>query len=226
MKRRLAIVGALLLSVAAPASAHRLDEYLQATTIAVEKNRVRAQLRLAPGVLVVPALLRAIDTDADGAVSAAEQRAYAERVLRDLSLTLDGRRVPLRLVSWRFAPVAELRAGRGEIQLALEGDVPNGGPDRTLAFENRHQPRIAAYLVNSLVPRDPDVRITGQRRNYEQSSYRLDYVQAGAAPAPPAGAPWTGVRGWLGAAALLPLAWLASARHRRARAADGEAARG
>ena len=44
--------GVLLLSYGAPASAHRLDEYLQATTIALEKNRVHAELRLTPGVAV------------------------------------------------------------------------------------------------------------------------------------------------------------------------------
>ena len=53
--------------------------------------------------------------------------------------------------------------------------LPRGGPNRRLIFENHHESRIAAYLVNCLVPRDPDIRITAQNRNYQQSFYQLDY---------------------------------------------------
>ena len=86
-----------------PAFAHRVDEYLQATTIAVEQDRVLVQLRLTPGIEVFPTVLALIDTDRDGAVS----EARAARVRRagarsDLSLSVDGVRLPLRLVSSRI----------------------------------------------------------------------------------------------------------------------------
>jgi hypothetical protein len=217
MSARLAGACALLLLAATPAAAHRLDEYLQATTIEVGRERVQARLRLAPGVAVLPAVLAAIDADANGVLSGAEQRAYAERVVRDLSLRVDGDRLRLRLVAWTYATVEELRAGRGEILLDLDAAVPAGGGGRTLTFENRHQRRIAAYLVNGLVPRDPDVRVMEQSRNYEQSFYRLDYEQRGPGAASPAW--WPGAWGWLGAAALLPAAWLAAQRRRRVSAA-------
>lgn len=178
MKTRLAAAGAILLLAGTPASAHRLDEYLQATTISVEKDRVQAEIRLAPGVAVFCSVLANIDTDADGVISEAEQRAYAERVLGDLSLTIDGDRLQLRLISSKFAKIEEMTEGRGEIQLEFNANVPRGGPNRRLIFENQHQSRIAAYLVNCLVPRDPDIRITAQNRNYEQSFYQLDYVAA------------------------------------------------
>src|SRR5437764_3773954 len=105
MTARLAAAGALLLPLATTASAHRLDEYLQATTISVEKDRVQAQIRLTPGVAVFPIVLANIDTDADGVISEAEQRAYAERVLGDLSLTIDGHQLRVRLVSLKFAKI-------------------------------------------------------------------------------------------------------------------------
>ena len=50
MKARLAAAALLCVSTAA---AHRLDEYLQAATISLEKDRVRAQLRLTPGIAVL-----------------------------------------------------------------------------------------------------------------------------------------------------------------------------
>src|SRR6266540_3182098 len=178
MKTRLFAAGVILLLVGAPASAHRLDEYLQATTISVEKDRVQALIRLTPGVAVFRKVLVNIDTNADGVISEAEQRAYAARVLRDLSLTIDGHAVQLRLVSSKFAKIEQMREGRGDIELEFDADVPRGGPKRRLIFENHHQRRIAAYLVNCLVPRDPDIQVTAQNRNYRQSFYQLDYVQA------------------------------------------------
>ena len=92
----------VLLLLSNPAFAHRLDEYLQATTISIEKDRVAGQLRLTPGVAVFPIVIAAIDTDHDEVISNAEQKAYAGRVLADLSLFMDGESVKLQLVSTAF----------------------------------------------------------------------------------------------------------------------------
>ena len=193
----------MVLLAGMPAVAHRLDEYLQATLISMEKDRVQAEIRLVPGVAVFPIVLAGIDTNGDGVISQAEQRAYAERVLRDLSLTMDGDRLRLQLVTAKFPGIPEMRDGMGEIQLELTADLPRSGPNRRLVFENHHQSRIGAYLVNCLVPRDPDIRITAQNRNYTQSFYQLDYVQAGV-PADPLSIPWWGGgRLFLSAVALL-----------------------
>ena len=85
-----------------------------------------------------------------------------------------------RLVSVEFPAVEDMKEGLGEIQIEFSADLPRGGPNRRLIFENHHQSRIAAYLVNCLVPRDRDIRIVAQNRNEQQSFYQLDYVQAGA----------------------------------------------
>ena len=212
MKGWLAAAGTMLLSLGTPAFAHRLDEYLQATTISLEKDRVQAQIRLTPGVAVFPIVFASIDSDADGIISEAEQHAYAERVLRDLSLTIDGDRVQLRLVSSRASNVQEMMDGRGEIQLDVDANVPHGGHNRRLVFENHHESRIAAYLVNCLVPSDPDIRVTAQDRNYDQSFYQLDYVETGARSGPLSLGQWSGAAGWLGAAALVLFARLAATR--------------
>src|SRR5262245_48902334 len=159
MKPGLAHAGILLLSLGTPGLAHRLDEYLQATLLSVEKDCVLAQIRLTPGVAVFPAVLARIDADGDGRISSAEQSAYAERVLRDLSLGIDSGSLRLRLVSSRCADTEELKAGLGEIQLEVRADLPRGGPNRRLVFENHHQPAMAAYLVNALVPGDPGIRL-------------------------------------------------------------------
>ena len=199
---------AMLLLAATPAHAHRLDEYLQATMISVGRDRVQLQLRLTPGVAVFPTL-REIDTNLDGVISDAEQRAYAERVLRDLSLAIDGTHLPLRVTALKFASVAEMKEGRGDIEIDLDAVVPRGGKDRRLTFENRHLKGISVYLVNALVSRDPDIRVSHQNRNYEQSFYQMDYAQAGTLPAAQSRAWWSGAWGWLAVAAFLSLAKLA-----------------
>jgi hypothetical protein len=213
MKCKLA--AAILLLAGTPGLAHRLDEYLQGTIVSIEKNRLQAQMTLTPGVAVYPIVLAAIDTDADGVISSTEQRAYAEQVLRDLSLAIDGHRLTPRLVSMEFPGTDEMKEGRGEVRIEFTADLPGGGSFRTLTLENRHQSRIAAYQVNCLVPRDPDIRIVAQNRNYLQSHYELQYAQSRTLVGPLSLAWWSGDRTWLGSIALLLVARFAFLWRRR-----------
>jgi hypothetical protein len=198
---------ALLLLSTTLAPAHRLDEYLQGTILSVARDRLDAEITLTPGVAVFPALIAAIDRDGDGVISQAEQHAYAEWVLRDLSLSIDGRTLQPHLKSAEFPAIGEMKEGRGEIRIEIRADLPHGGARRKLVFENHHQSKIAAYQVNVLVPRDPDIRIVSQNRNYSQSFYELDFVQAGVASGPLTFL--GGARGLAGTIGLIAIAWLA-----------------
>jgi hypothetical protein len=182
MKPALIATAFILFMLRAPASAHRLDEYLQATILSVEKDRLQASLRLVPGVAVSSPIIGAIDTNADGVISAAEGRAYAERVVSDLSLSADGHVLRPRLLSFDFPKIDDMREGLGEINIELAADLPPGNSNRKVVFENHHLPRISAYLVNCLVPRDRNIQVVAQNRNSNQSFYRLDYLQAGGVP--------------------------------------------
>ncbi len=186
MKVRLTLVAVLWCWLATPAVAHRLDEYLQATTIAVEKDRLVLQLRLTPGVAVAKQVLASIDTNADGTISDAEQRAYTEQVRGDLSLAIDNRAVPLRLVSSTFPQAEEITGGVGDILLTFAADLPAGGAGtHRLSFENHHQSAVAVYLVNCLVPQDPGIRVVAQDRSCDQSRYQLDFSSGEAMVVPP-----------------------------------------
>jgi hypothetical protein len=182
MSKTLVAVAAILLALGAPASAHRLDEYLQATIFSVDKDRVQASTRLAPGVAVSSSVISSIDTNGDGILSDSERQTYAERVLRDMMLRVDGHILKPRLASVNFPTTEEMKEGLGEIQIEFSADLPRGGSSRKLIFENHHQSRISAYLVNCLVPSDKNIQITAQNRNENQSFYELDYVQADARP--------------------------------------------
>ena len=219
MKSPLATTVIFLLA-GTPALAHRLDEYLQGTIISIGKNRLQAQMTLTPGVSVYPIVLSGIDTDADGIISETEQRGYAERVLRDLSLTIDGRRLTPRLISTQFPTLGEMKEGLGEIRIEFNADLPGKGSNRRLTLENHHQSRIAAYQVNCLVPRDPDIRIVAQHRNYLQSLYELDYVQSGVRSESLSLGWWFVDRGWLVAVALLLFARFAFLWRQRGQTVD------
>ncbi|HEX4773275.1 MAG TPA: HupE/UreJ family protein [Bryobacteraceae bacterium] len=179
MKPKLAAAIAVFLSLGVSGSAHRLDEYLQATILSVEKDRVNASMRLIPGVAVSSAVLAGIDSDGDGVISASEQQAYARRVLHDLSLSIDGHALKPELLSVSFPKIQEMKEGLGEIQIDFSASLPRGAGKRTFVLENRHQAQISAYLVNCLVPRDRAIRVTAQKRSDNQSFYQLDYAQDG-----------------------------------------------
>jgi hypothetical protein len=163
-----------------PAFAHRLDEYLEATILSVDSTRVGGTMRLVPGVAVASTVIAGIDTNDDGTISGTEETAYAQRVLKAVSLSLDGRLLPLHLVSASFPAIDDMKQGIGEIQIVFTTNLPSGGGHRRLIFENHHQSGIAVYLINCLAPQDKNIQIAGQFRNENQSYYQLDFVQGGA----------------------------------------------
>src|SRR4051812_11525136 len=79
------------------AGAHRLDEYLQAARFSVERNCVRVEIDLTPGITVVPQVVSLIDTNHDGRISPAEADAYARQVFNSIELTVDKVAVPVTL---------------------------------------------------------------------------------------------------------------------------------
>jgi hydrogenase/urease accessory protein HupE len=162
---------------ATPVFAHRVDEYLQAAMFTVERDHLAVTLRLHPGVEVLGKILIAIDSNADGVISEAEQKSYAEQVRRALSLEINGGAIPLRLLDFAYPSLEEMQQGTGEIVLSFETQVPSGDPARKLVFENHHLPALSVYLANCFVPSDPSIRVLAQDRNYEQSRYSLDYRQ-------------------------------------------------
>ncbi|HEX3879129.1 MAG TPA: hypothetical protein VHW24_19230 [Bryobacteraceae bacterium] len=206
---------ALVILAGTPVWAHRLDEYLQNTIVSIEEDRVQAEMILTPGVAVFPKLISEIDTDGNGVISREEQQAYAQRVLNDLFLAIDGHRLNPLLVSMQFPPIEEMKEGRGEIELDFMSDLPRGERNRRLTLENHHERAIAAYLVNCLVPRDPAIRIAAQHRNYTQSAYELQYEDSGVAPATSSLSFWVGGLRWLLAGAVLVAASLVFRRRRR-----------
>src|SRR5262245_31912660 len=109
----LGVIVVVATALTATASAHRRDEYLQATRVAIAPMRVALQLDLTPGIAVADAIAGEIDRDRDGIVSAEEQRAYVDTVLHALQLDIDHQPIALHLVSSTFPTPDAFTRGEG-----------------------------------------------------------------------------------------------------------------
>lgn len=176
MKKQSTILILLLLFLASSANAHRLNEYLQATTILLGRNSVMLRVTLTPGSDIAQKILMDIDRNGDGIISGKEQQAYTVFFLQGLSVNIDDRPVLLHLLSWNFPTAEAIKKGMGDIQLFLTAAMANSSSKHQLIFKNNGQGSTAIYLVNCLMPEDPNIRITTQSRNNDQSYYTLDFT--------------------------------------------------
>jgi hypothetical protein len=164
----------VLLACVGLADAHQLDEYLQATRIAIERDRIVFDIDLTPGASVATQIFAPIDRNSDRQISGPEIEAYGRMVLRDLFLEFDGRPYPLTLARAECPPWSEMREGLGTIRLQATADVPVGiAGHHHLQFSNMHRPDISVYLVNPLVPSSRTVSILEQQRDMLQHGIRL-----------------------------------------------------
>ena len=113
----LALAVGLVALASVAVNAHRRDEYLQAARIGIDPGRVQLELDLTPGIDVAPGIIGGIDRNRNGVFDADETQAYAERVLREIRVELDGRPVTLALIDRRFPAPAAMSGGEGTIQL-------------------------------------------------------------------------------------------------------------
>jgi hypothetical protein len=176
-------LGVALLFVSAwwaPASAHQLDEYLQAAQLEISRDRVVLYLNLTPGMSIAPQIVAMIDRDGDRVVSAREVEAYARQVMPDVSLWIDGLDCPLTLTRAQSPEWSEMRDGTGTIRIEAVGEAPlRHGGTHHIAFQNVHQPSISVYVVNALKPSSHHIAIGGQRRDLQQHRIDLDVEVAG-----------------------------------------------
>jgi len=125
---------------------------------------VQVSLDLTPGIAIADSILTEIDRDHDRRLTPEETRAYTNRVLSDIQLSLDGRPLALTVVRSQYADVPALLSGEGAIQL------------HALVFVNRHRPDIGAYLANALAPADQFVSVVDQKRDVNQRELAITYA--------------------------------------------------
>lgn len=174
---RLVLLGLLLQAFSA--TAHRLDEFLQTTFIAVGTDQIALSLSLTPGVDVSPQIVSLIDGNWDGSLSRQEIANYAEHVRTNLTLVVDSKKLPLVLTSSKFPDVAEMKDGVGVISLQFTAVTTHfsAGTHR-LRFANEHQTNISVYLANALVPDSRSITIGRQVRDFRQTTLEFEFTVA------------------------------------------------
>jgi hypothetical protein len=200
MKKIAVLAFGILLALPRDASPHRLDEYLQATRIAVAREHVALEIDLTPGVAIAPRVFALVDRDADGRVTELEIEAYARTVLEDVALSVDGRTYRLTLTRAESPSWSDMRDGLGTIRIEAAAAVPlAAGGKHHIRYQNFHQPEISVYLANALVPASREVSIAGQDRDREQRRFDLDIAVSGGSSA----YSWLAVQGLLFVALLI-----------------------
>ena len=173
--------------------AHVVDEYLQSAKIAIARDGVRVELHLTPGVDVADTVLAIIDVNQDGKISPEEEQSYSQRVLANVSLTVDGYQLPLQLTDAEFPTPAVMKEGMGSIQLRLwSKTVLSSDGEHQISFRNDHLLEFSDYLANTLVPTDDQIKIISQQRDELQHGLQVNYRIASAR-----------TNGWLVGAAIL-----------------------
>jgi hypothetical protein len=170
-----AAIATLWAAAIAPASAHRLDEYLQASRLAIGASAIVLEIDLTPGVAIADRVFTEIDSDGDGEISGHEEDGYARRVLDSLVLSVDGRRTDLTLSARAFPARSEMNLGTGTIRLAAIAPIVGTVGVHRVSFVNGFSPNLSVYLANTLVPSDGRIRIGEQRRDTLQRSISVEY---------------------------------------------------
>jgi hypothetical protein len=166
----------LCLACALRASAHRLDEYLQATRISVDRDRLSLELSLTPGVSLAPLVFFWIDTDHDGHISRREGAAYAQQVLDSLQLDVDDRPLSVTLLDQHFPEFHEMSLGEGVVRLRAAAKLTGiGDGNHRVVYRNTHKSEWSVYLANALVPEDDHIEIVEQHRDSAQRELAIDY---------------------------------------------------
>ena len=176
---------ALLLVLLVPpraALAHPLDVYLQASYITVAPAQVVVELDLTPGVLVAPQALSEIDTDGDQQIGEAEGRAYAETIVRSVTLQVDGQPLALAVTSVEIPPYLTIQAGYGTIRIFTAAPLAAAlTGTHTIAYANNNAPAGASYQVNAFVEQGAAITLGKQNRDSIQQSMTMDYTIGSAA---------------------------------------------
>jgi nickel/cobalt transporter (NicO) family protein len=172
--RRLVILFAALCPLA---GAHRTDEYLQATRLSIDVERVDLEIDLTPGVAMASEVFGWIDTNRDGEISKAEGEDYAQQVLNSVVLSIDGRSVPVKLAQISFPQFRDMSLGVGTIRLRATAKFRAAGTGHhQVSFLNTHRPESSVYLVNALVPATPRIKLADQWRDRSQHGLTMDYA--------------------------------------------------
>lgn len=127
---------------------HPTNEVVQQAFVTHTGSRLEIQLYLIPGTTAAPGFAKAIDTDGDETISAAESAAHLRLVESTLGLRVDGQAVPLARTEHAYPAYDVLAAGGGTVLIELEAALPEGGT--SIAFTDDYAPGRTIVQLDAL----------------------------------------------------------------------------
>ena len=168
------LVGGLA-ALPAPASAHRVDEYLQATRVDIRADRIGLEIDLTPGASIAAQVVQQIDLNRDGYLSDDERSRYLRKVVSSLVVSLDGHMLTASLASHEFPTLDAMAAGTGTIRVRAAAQVMSGMGRHQLVYRNAPLNAASVYLVNALIPADARVRLGSPHRDPTQRELAIGF---------------------------------------------------
>ena len=165
---------ALGIAFAQEAGAHRTTGMLQSTLVEILPDQVGLELTLLPGMDIAPGLQRLLDLDGDGQVSEVEKEAFGQWVQSGQEVSVNGRRLPVKVKEVRVPPLNELAGGHATMVVEMAVELKNlSGGTQTIRCLNRFAPMESSYQCDGLVPKSSEVQVVSHRREEGQQALVL-----------------------------------------------------
>ncbi len=138
----------LLAMVPGWAMAHPVDEVVLGAYLTLAPGAVHLELDIAPGSEVVGALLPAMDPDNDHQVTQAEIRSFAQTVLDQITLTLDGVPGNWALEEVSLPDYARLLSGNDLVKINAVAVRPDTVGEHEFSYLNTYHPAKTLQMAN------------------------------------------------------------------------------
>jgi hypothetical protein len=162
------------------ADAHPVDEVVQGAYLTLAPGELRLELDLTPGTEVADAVLRALDANGDRRITDAEARTYAERVLKQSTVTLDGAPAAWRLDRVNAPSYESLKFATDTFKVYAVAVRPDRPGAHSLAYDNRYQPAKSQCIANIFLQPGSGWRyqVTGQKHSDDGRRLSVSYTIA------------------------------------------------
>ena len=160
------------------ASAHPVDEVVQGAYLTVAPGQLRLELDLTPGTEVAGAVLKRLDANGDRRISDAEARAFGERVLRQSTLTVDGKAAAWRLERVDTPSYADLEQSTPTLKIYATATRPDRAAPQAFSYENRYQPAKSQWIANVFLQPGGGgrYRVIGQQHTGDGRGLTVNYA--------------------------------------------------
>ena len=136
---------------AGAAFAHPVHEVVQNAYLTLSPGTVGLSLELTAGPQVAGKVIRVLDSNGDRRISPVEAHAYADRVLAQSRLTINGRPLAIRILSVDMPSYAALLGAHGTIRVVAAAGRPDWAGAATLAYRNGYSPAESRCDANIFV---------------------------------------------------------------------------